>query len=332
MFRPWDVTGVTKKRFGPQAGDGGYVILDSPFSARHLLGYGVDKDVTFENQVTEAWGISAHVFDHTITDTPHMGPRVSYVNEGIGPKDEAPLFSLATHVARYVPDGEDFILKMDVEGAEWDVLATADLSRVTQLILEIHDLQNDHSDIIRKINEKFFLVHVHGNNHHNQPWIFIDRVHRMPRYLECSWVRKDLVHGATPSVESFPGPLDIKCRPDAEELQLNFWDDDVPPVSFVTDDPAHIEPLRAIMTQSDEIVSAPEKARHDRLFLLRKGDVFPYEIIRFIHRFQFSVSIPVIYNGALVNPEMRFVVIGSSNAGEIKVPIHNLKPLGVWNS
>ena len=328
MFRPWDVDGPVKKRFGPTAGDGGYVILDSPLGARHLLGYGVDKDVTFENQVTEKWGIEAHVFDHTITTLPQMNPRVTYVHEGIGPTDEAPLFSLATHVARYVPDGADYILKMDVEGAEWDVLATADLSRVTQLILEIHDLQVDHSEIIKKINEKFFLVHVHGNNHHNQPWIYIDRVHRMPRYLECSWVRRDLVAGAKPSTTRLPGPLDIKCRPDVDELQLDFLEDDCPAVSFVYENPNQRDMLEAIITPNDEIVDAPEKATHDRVFVLKSGDVFPYEIIRSLHKFNISIAIPIVYNGALVIPDVRFFVRNSQNMGEIKVPIYNLKSLG----
>lgn len=328
MFRPWDVVGPVKKRFGPTTGDGGYVILDSPLGARHLLGYGVDKDVTFENQVTEKWGIDAHVFDHTITALPQMGPRVTYVCEGIGPRDEAPLFSLATHVARYVPDGEDYILKMDVEGAEWDVLATADLSRVTQLILEIHDLQVDHSEIIKKINEKFFLVHVHGNNHHNQPWIYVDRVHRMPRYLECSWVRKDLVHSAKPSTVRFPGPLDIKCRQDVAELELDFLDDNFPPISFVCENPNHRDMLEAIITRDDEIVDAPEKAKHDRIFMLKSGDVFPYEIIRSLHKINISAAIPVIYNGSLVGQEVRFFIKNSQNIGEMKFPIYNLKSLG----
>jgi hypothetical protein len=85
-FRPFDVDGYSKKRYGRDE-DGGYVILDAPLGATHILGYGVDKDVSFENQLTEAWSIKAHVFDHTIDEIPPTGAEVTYVKEGIGAKD-----------------------------------------------------------------------------------------------------------------------------------------------------------------------------------------------------------------------------------------------------
>jgi len=246
-FRPFDVKDYAKKRYGRDE-DGGYVILDAPLGATHILGYGVDKDVSFENQLTEAWGIKAHVFDHTIDEIPPTGEAVTYIKEGIGAKDEDPLYTLETHVSRYVPEGSNFVLKMDVEGAEWDVLRSADLSRVSQLIVEFHELQEDHSDVIQKINEMFYLVHIHGNNCHNQPWTYIDRVHVMPRYLECTYVRKDLVT-AVPSTQKFPGPLDRKCRKDVPELNLNFWEPCERPVSFVVEEGTLERILKKVMTK-----------------------------------------------------------------------------------
>jgi hypothetical protein len=86
--------------------------------------------------------------------------------------------------------------------------------------------------------------------------------------------------------------------------------------------------LEAIITRSDEIVDAPEKATHDRIFVLKSGDVFPYEIIRSLHKINISFAVPVIYNGSLVGQEVRFFIKNSQNIGEIKVPIYNLRPLG----
>jgi len=327
MFRPWDVKGPPKKRYGPISGDGGYVVLDSAFGARHLLGYGVDKDVTFENQVTEAWGIDAHVFDHTIDKVPPLGSRVTYIKEGVG---TPPLVPLATHVSRYVPDG-DYILKMDIEGCEWDILDTADLSRVTQLILEIHDLQEDRTEIIKKINKNFVLVHVHGNNCHNQPWIFIDRIHKLPRYLECTWVRRDLVTVLEPSITSFPTPLDVKCRGDANDLVLDFWKQKCPPVSFVSEDSSHRDFLAAIVTPEDEIVSEESRATHDLLFFLKKGDIFPYQIILSLHEFPTTTMFPVVYNGSFVLFETRFVKRSSTQVVQAQAHICNLKALRYSN-
>ena len=283
-LRPFDVTSGSMKRYGRDE-DGGYVIYDDPLGATHILGYGVDKDVSFENQLTEAWGIKAHVFDHTIDEVPPTGSRVTYIKEGIGAEDAPPLFSLENHVKRFVPEGSDFILKMDVEGAEWDVLKSADLSRVSQLIVEFHDLQNDHRDVIGKLNETFYLVHIHGNNCHNQPWAYIDRVHKMPRYLECTYVRKDLVT-AVPTVKKFPTPLDRKCRQDVPELELDFWKPCERPISFIVQKGTDTTLLKRLVTPEDEIIEQygyTVHCRWPRQFLLKNDDIFPYEIIMRLH-------------------------------------------------
>jgi len=282
-FTPFDVVPDGKmKRYGRDE-DGGYVIYDDPLGAKHLLGYGVDKDVSFENELTEAWGIEAHIFDHTIDEVPLTGSNVKYVKEGIGATDAPPLFSLENHVKRFVPDGSNFVLKMDVEGAEWDVLRSADLSRVSQLIMEFHEPRGENSDVIQKINEMFYLVHIHGNNCHNQPWMFIDRVHKMPRYLECTYVRKDLVK-AVPSTRKFPTPLDRKCRGDAPELELNFWEPCERPISFVIEKGTDIRVLKQIMTGDDEIVEkGVATCKWPRQFYLNKDDIFPYDIIMRLH-------------------------------------------------
>lgn len=304
-FHPFDAVGRSKKRYGRKE-DGGYVILDDVLGAKHLLGYGVDKDVSFENELTAAWGIEAHIFDHTITETPETGPAVTYVKEGIGAIDEAPLFTLATHVERYVPPGSDFILKMDVEGAEWDVLATADLTRVCQLIIEFHDLQDDHSEIIRKINDQFYLVHVHGNNCHNQPIVFIDRVHKMPRYLECTYIRKDLID-VTPTTQKFPSPLDFKCRMDASDVAHDWWEPCTKPISFVVENDVDIKLLKKLLTREDEIVYKIEDSKWPRKFILNNRDVFPYEIIMRLSEFpDANIVFPIVQNFGLVGRAQRF--------------------------
>ena len=275
-LKPFDVVDGAMKRYG-RAEDGGYVIYDNPLGATHILGYGVDKDVSFENELTEAWGIKAHVFDHTIDEVPPVGPNVTYVKEGIGATDAPPLFSLENHVKRFIPDSSNFVLKMDIEGGEGEVLMNADLSRVCQLIVEFHDPMN--FKLFKKLNETFYLVHIHGNNCHNQPWMYIDRAHKMPRYIECTYVRKDLVK-AIPSTRKFPTPLDHKCRGDAPELELNFWEPCERPISFIIEKGTDTRILKQIMTDDDEIVEkGVTTCKWPRQFYLNKDDVFPYDII-----------------------------------------------------
>jgi hypothetical protein len=330
MFRHWDIPGVAKKRYGSE-GDGGYVILNSSFGSKHILGYGVDKDVSFENQLTQAWGIKAHVFDHTIEQIPEIGPGVTYVKEGLGIKDEGPLRSLATHVKTHVPAGADYILKIDIEGSEWNVLATADLSRVSQLIVELHDLHDDYSKILKKINKNFYLVHVHGNNCHRQPWVIIDRVSKIPRYLECTWIRKNLVNGARLSDEVLPGPLDRPNDPDTPDLVLDFWKKTAPPVSFVA--PHHAKYLRTLMVAGDEVVATEAEARNNFIFILKEYDIFPIEIILNLYAFDYCVEFPVSINGSFGEFEIRYIKKGNEIIkGQSKTPIYTLKFLQTYKA
>jgi len=306
MFHPWNV-GLNKVRIGSKQGDGGYIIIDSSFGSKYILGYGVDKDLSFENELTERYGMKGFVFDHTIEEIPNISSNVMYFREGIGGFDAAPIFTLETHVKRFIPEGESFILKMDVEGCEWDVLRTADLSRVTQLIIELHEMQEFPKEIIEKLNENFYLAHIHGNNCHNQPWVQIDRFRKMPRYLECTYVRKDLVPGVMVDSGNFPIPQDVKCRPDVPELELNFWKRCDVPISFVAKDRAQVLVLNQFITEGDEIISQKENAKNKSIFILEPDEIVPVGIILSLKDVKDSVEFPILKNGYCESYEIRFI-------------------------
>jgi hypothetical protein len=308
MFHPWNV-GIDKVRVGNKNGDGGYVIVDSNFGSKFILGYGVDKDLSFENEITERFNMKGFVFDHTIQEVPNVSANVTYFPEGIGSIDAPPLFTLESHVRRLIPDGETYILKMDVEGCEWDVLRTADLSRVTQLIIELHEIQSAPADVIEKLNKSFYLAHIHGNNCHNQPWCRLDRIRIIPRYLECTYVRKDLVPNATLDFGEFPIPQDVKCRPDVPELEnLSFWKSCEHPVIFVAPDAEQVAILNRIVTKEDKIVSRREDAVGPLVFVLEHNDIVPLNIICALDRMrtQGSVQFPVSKNEYIENYQTRF--------------------------
>jgi hypothetical protein len=307
MFHPWNV-GIEKIRIGNKYGDGGYVIINSNFDSKFILGYGVDKDLSFENEFVEKFGMKAFVFDHTITDVPNISSNVQYFKEGIGTVDAPPLYTLDTHVKKFIPDGETFILKMDVEGCEWDVLKNADLSRVTQLIIEFHEMQEAPLEIISKINENFYLVHIHGNNCHNQPLWQVDRVHNMPRFIECTYVRKDLAPNAVLDYGKFPSELDVKCRDDVPELELNFWRAYSNQISFIAPDDDQVSILKRIITPKDEIVSKKELATHENIFELKTNDIVPINIIFSLENMisQGSLMFNIVTNGFLSSRELRF--------------------------
>jgi hypothetical protein len=323
MFHPWNVN-VPKIRVGENR-DGGYVMLNNLFGATCMIGYGVDVNVAFDNDFISKFNVPAYIFDHTVQPPENLNPKIIFTPEGISTKDEAPLFTLATHVKRFVPDGEQFILKMDVEGAEWDVFRTADLTRVTQLIAEIHDLEKAPIDVIKLLNEKFYLVHIHGNNYPKQPYVNIDRVRKMPTVLECTWVRKDLVSGATLSNESYPTNLDFKNDSESPELELNFWKSVERPITFVAPDKEQKDNLEKFKTPEDQVVDDIQEAKHSRVFILKPGDHVPYEIIMGIDSVnqEGSFLFPIISNG-IVSQDVRFIN-GHGPMMNIQMPIFNFK-------
>jgi len=325
MFRPMAVS-CPKVRYGPPR-DGGYVILDRNFGEKGILGYGVDKDVTFENDLTAKYGIPGWVFDHTIKDVPAIGPNVTYIPEGItGGEEAAPLFNLATHVERFIGPTGDYMLKMDVEGAEWRVLRNADLSRVTQLVLELHNLDICPEDVIEKLNKSFYLVHVHGNNCHNQPWYWLDRWHRIPRYLECTWVRKDLVECLGPSTEKYPTPLDVKNREDVPELEpLDFWEECTTPFSFIAPDPEQRAVLAKFVCPCDEVV-AEAPVRHPNYLVLKPGDIVPLVLVNDLrHLGGIRMGIATCCRRGVATTEGRvFDTNGTVERGTLGSPFHTI--------
>jgi len=82
---------------------------------------------------------------------------------------------------------------MDVEGAEWESIESASqdiLMEFDQIVFELHDIEKlDNIDIkirvLQKLNENFYLHHIHGNNYADPPLLFYYGYH-YPRVIEAS--------------------------------------------------------------------------------------------------------------------------------------------------
>ena len=265
-----------KKRYGPN-NDGGYVLLDRQFDVKAILGYGVGHDVSLENQLAEAWNVPAFVFDHTITDVPPLGPNTKYIKEGItGGLETDELKTFTTHLNQLVPEG-NILLKIDVEGAEWDAIEKEDFNRVTHLIIEYHDLELDterKTRLIGKINDMFDLVHIHGVNCHNQPIFMVDRVCAVPRYVECTYIRKGLVE-TYPCIDKYPTKWDMISRPDVRDVVQDFWNIRCVPVNFEVSE-EHIPFVKDVMTSYDTI---NVKDSTGYTLHIKEDETFPYQLV-----------------------------------------------------
>lgn len=230
LLAPSDLPGERKIRIGGP-GDGGYVLVDRLRPAQTVMSFGIGPSVTFDLDLAER-GHAVLLFDHTIPALPAHHPRFTWFPEGVaGVADRArSLATLADHMARLPPGGEAPLLKMDVEGAEWEVLAETPLALLTrfeQIVIELHGLERLGEPMFRGLAHKvlaalssaFTLCHVHANNFGA---IRMVADFPVPETLEVTYLRRDLARTA-PSRTFYPTPLDTGNCLDWPDLPLWFY-------------------------------------------------------------------------------------------------------------
>lgn len=230
LLIPQDVMGVAKRRIGG-IGDGGYVLLDALAPEQVVMSFGIGPSVTFDHELAEQ-GHVVLMFDHTIDALPGKHAGFTWFREGVAAvstPDQA-LFSLADHMAKLPLNTVNPILKMDVEGAEWDTLAAtprACLARFAQITLECHTmLELDQPDFnarvqaaLKALTADFVPIHVHGNNFGT---IGQTGGFAMVETLEVTYARRDLFQ-TVPSTTVFPTAYDTPNFDERPDLRLWFF-------------------------------------------------------------------------------------------------------------
>jgi hypothetical protein len=163
------------RRYG-SANDGGYVMcanLVEGVSAAYS--YGIDQEDNWGCDVSRQLGVTIHQYDCFTDKRPTCDDgRFVFHDQCVGPRRETaggqPYDSVASQLAANGDLGKTLLLKMDIEGAEWDsLLATPDgvLDTIVQLPMEMHlrgASEATFLDVVRRLKTHFFLVNLHYNN------------------------------------------------------------------------------------------------------------------------------------------------------------------------
>jgi len=232
LLTPWDVTRCGKLRIGGES-DGGYVLLDRLRPEQPVLSYGVGLDSTFDFDLAQR-GHRVFMFDHTVEGPTGGIPKgCVFTREGVAvsAQPEKDLNTIEAHMRRHdLLDRHDLILKMDIEGAEWDVLAGLPaniLDAFEQIVVEFHGLNALNHDAFgararatfQRLNARFTLCHVHANAYGGLA--MIEGV-VLPPVLEASYVRSDLIT-RTPSRTLYPTEYDRANRPGTKDIVLSMY-------------------------------------------------------------------------------------------------------------
>ena len=228
MVPPHRAEGLNKVRLG-RPHDGGYVSLDD-FDVDAVLSLGISDDVSWDLDTLPRGSFQVHQYDYTVDGPPVKNPRFTFYKEAIGTdKDGSVSIGEACRRAN-ITKPASAILKIDIEHAEWPVLAATseeDLGKFSQIVGEFHgfdDLLDDGLyDLALKtftnISKQFRLVHVHGNNYGSQ---IVLGSKLLPRTLEMTFANVKR-YNLTPSDETFPTPLDMpNCADKPDHILDNF--------------------------------------------------------------------------------------------------------------
>jgi hypothetical protein len=181
LLRPVALSNCELERFG-EAHDGGYLMCSN------LLG-GVQSGYSYGISGYDKWGcdisttldVPVHQYDCFNTTQPScvFGETVFH-DECVGDTTETidgRLFDTVEN--QFVRNGDRakrIVLKIDVEGAEWDSLLSASdevLGQIDQMAVEFHWLEDEqfhwiqdekHLRVVRRLKQFFEIAHIHFNN------------------------------------------------------------------------------------------------------------------------------------------------------------------------
>lgn len=159
-------------RMGSQ-NDGGYVFCDLGRKYSTLISFGVGDNVDFEFEMSELVD-SINLYDPTVDSLPRYIENATFHKIGLGPVVSDGFITLQGATGDSVPDNK-LLLKVDIEGGEWDSLVATDaelLKSFTQIFLELHDLHKVYDPLIlskyihvlEKLRKNHDLVNIHANN------------------------------------------------------------------------------------------------------------------------------------------------------------------------
>lgn len=210
--------------------DGGYVMVEDFGQSTVAYSFGISDDVSWDADMA-ARGLDIYMYDHTIEALPEENPKFHWKKLGITGIVQESQPELKTLTQLLIENGhteeKNMILKMDVEGAEWEVLAgldTSELKRFSQIVLEVHGLcQPNRVEMIENslqtLNETHALVHIHGNNYTG--YILHDG-QCLPDTLECTYVLKER-YPVQPATTFSPMLLDMRNYSNGADIMLGWW-------------------------------------------------------------------------------------------------------------
>lgn len=225
MLRPMS-TGHDLIRIGGD-GDGGYLVPDDLDGIAACFSPGVSTVATFEETLADDYGIRSYLADRSVDAPPVAHPLFEFEKKFLGTRNDDDTLRLQDWVEEKAETGDDLMLQMDIEDAEYDVIIDTPretFARFRIIVIEFHKLHELLTvrdlrlirAIFGKITAQHTVVHIHPNN--VKPLVLHGDI-AIPPLIEVTLLRNDRFFEATPR-RDFPHPLDRANRPDLPDVIL----------------------------------------------------------------------------------------------------------------
>jgi len=207
------------------AHDGGYVMLRPETKDAEVISLGIADNLDFELALIDgSYARAIHCFDGSIKQLPEVRDGINFKSKYV--KSVSTDNSLLLNEILADIEAKELILKVDIEGDEWGVfesLEVSELCKFSQIIGEFHGLAScttnekaqRMNEILDKLHQYFYLFNSHPNN-----WSEYRILKGVPivDVLELSFVNKNhpSVTGSkikTPFSILSPDILNSPCNP-----------------------------------------------------------------------------------------------------------------------
>ena len=180
MLQPVALANCQLERFG-EPHDGGYLmcgnLLDGVQSGYWHGISGYDK---WGCDISTKFNLTVHQYDCFNTTQPACSGETVFHAECVGDTTETldglPFDTIGNQFARNGDGSKRIVLKIDVEGAEWDSLLSAPdpvLEQIDQMAVEFHWMEDGnfrwvqddkHVRVVQRLRQFFEVAHIHFNN------------------------------------------------------------------------------------------------------------------------------------------------------------------------
>ena len=206
--------------------DGGYILLDDFENVKIAYSFGISTEISFDKALADK-NIDVYMYDHTIEKLPFSNLKFHWKKVGI--TDQKGIKNNMKTLSELIKDNghineNNIILKMDIEGSEWDIFNNIRediLLQFKYILVEFHfrdEFKSIYSKVFKKLNKSHQIFHLHCNN--CCPIINFDG------YMICSALEVSYIIKANntfiPNLDSFP-VKNIDYVNVKEQLDINFF-------------------------------------------------------------------------------------------------------------